>query len=140
AGGARAPAGGRRHRGRRPAGDRAAGRALRTGRRARGTVRVHPDPRRRGARLPRRSGRHRRMTARYDSGPRDAGSRGIALLAVLVALSLLLALAAPFLSSMGNGDQAARAAVDEKRVAWESASVRELLIAKAARSASAVDR
>lgn len=66
-------------------------------------------------------------------------NRGLALVAVLVALGVLLAMTAPFLLSMGHGDAAARATVDEKQAEWASASARDLLLQGAANGAFAVD-
>lgn len=65
--------------------------------------------------------------------------RGIAIIAVLVVLAILLALATQFLLSMGHGDRAARALIGEKRTAWAAASARDLLLGEAAKSAWAID-
>ncbi len=67
------------------------------------------------------------------------GTQGFALIAVLVALSILLALAAPFLLSMGHGDEAARQEVEAKRVDWAVDSVRDFLLGNAAKSSFAED-
>ncbi|MHC5064825.1 MAG: hypothetical protein ACYTG5_12725, partial [Planctomycetota bacterium] len=60
------------------------------------------------------------------SGQRS-DSRGLALIAVLVVLSLLLALLLPFMISMGHGDLFSRAVIAEKEVEIASISVRNLL-------------
>ncbi len=62
-----------------------------------------------------------------------SSSRGIALIAVLVVLGVLLAMIGPFLLSMGHGDAAARARIDEINADWGAKSVRDLALAKAAR-------
>jgi hypothetical protein len=69
----------------------------------------------------------------------ESQSRGIALIAVLVVLGVLLAMVGPFLVSMGHGDQRSRALVDEKRADWTSASVRDAALAATARGVFAVD-
>ncbi len=68
-----------------------------------------------------------------------AASRGIALMAVLFALVLLMLLALPFAVSMSVGADAAMRDVELTAVAQDSASVRELLVADAAMSHPAVD-
>ncbi|MEY2981924.1 MAG: hypothetical protein RL562_2151 [Planctomycetota bacterium] len=70
---------------------------------------------------------------------RRAAESGLALVAVLVALGVLLAMAAPFLLSMGHGDAASRARVDEVHADWGSASARDALLQTAASGASAFD-
>jgi hypothetical protein len=65
--------------------------------------------------------------------------RGLALIAVLVALGVLLAMTAPFLLSMGHGADASRALVDEMQADWGSASARDALLQAAANGAPAVD-
>ncbi|MCA8942037.1 MAG: hypothetical protein KDB80_05700 [Planctomycetes bacterium] len=59
--------------------------------------------------------------------------RGFALISVLVALSILLALAAPFLLAMGRGDLAARHEVELARVESASLSARDFLLAQVGR-------
>lgn len=68
---------------------------------------------------------------------RDVG--GLALIAVLVVLSLLLALLLPFMISMGHGDQSSRAVIAEKEVEIASISVRNLLLGKVAQSSYSAD-
>lgn len=65
--------------------------------------------------------------------------RGVALLAVLFALTLLMLLALPFAVSMTVGADAAMRDVEETSVQQASASVRELLLADAMLSHPAVD-
>lgn len=67
------------------------------------------------------------------------GARGVALLAVLFALVLLMLLALPFAVSMGVGADAAMRDVEQASVEQASASVRELLLADAALSHPAID-
>lgn len=78
---------------------------------------------------------------RHRTAPhrRADDERGLALLAVLVALSILLALAAPFLISMGNGAEVARQLGAETKAGLASESVRDLLLQAAARSESTYD-
>lgn len=61
----------------------------------------------------------------------ERGERGVALLAVLFALTLLMLLALPFSVSMTAGADAAAREVDSARAEQASASVRDLLIADA---------
>ena len=61
----------------------------------------------------------------------QADQPGFALIAVLVALSILLALTAPFLTSMGNGAEVARQAGAEVKADLASRSVRDYLLARA---------
>ncbi|MBK8978077.1 MAG: hypothetical protein IPM29_19405 [Planctomycetes bacterium] len=68
---------------------------------------------------------------RRSSSPRRP-ERGLALIAVLVALAVLLAMAGPFVFSMGRGDEAARASLEELRAEWGSASARDVLLQRAA--------
>ncbi len=63
---------------------------------------------------------------------RGMPQQGIALLAVLMALTLLLLLALPFSVSMSRGADAAARAVEQRRAEWLSASVRDLMLAEAA--------
>ncbi len=70
---------------------------------------------------------------------RSADEHGIALIAVLLALAVLLAMAGPFVLSMGRGDQAARAALDEVHVDWGSASARDVLLQQAAQGSYSYD-
>ena len=65
--------------------------------------------------------------------------RGMALLATLFALLLLMLLALPFAVSMSVGADAAKRDVEEVAVAQASASVREMLLADAALSHPAID-
>ena len=60
------------------------------------------------------------------------GAGGFALIAVLVVLSVLLALATPFALSMGQGEAVTYHQVDEMQVDWGSASVRDRLLSAAA--------
>jgi len=69
-----------------------------------------------------------------------ASERGLALIAVLVALGILLGLAIPFLLSMGHGQSAAVLRVDEMQAELSSASVRDLLLDRASQSHTAVDQ
>lgn len=62
----------------------------------------------------------------------DAPARGIALLAVLVALTLLLLLALPFSVSMSRGADAAQRAIEERQAELLSASARDLMLAAVA--------
>lgn len=71
--------------------------------------------------------------------PQGVAERGFALIAVLIVLGILVALAAPFLASMGNGDAASRTRVDVKAAELLSESARDLVLAAAARSYAAVD-
>ena len=64
---------------------------------------------------------------------------GMALLAVLFALTLLMMLALPFAVSMNVGADAAMRDVDTVAVQQASASVRELLLADAALTHPALD-
>ncbi len=70
---------------------------------------------------------------------RRAEERGIALLAVLFALTLLALLALPFAVSMGVGADAAVRTVEATQVEQASASVRDLLLADVALSHPAFD-
>ncbi|MDA1222787.1 MAG: hypothetical protein O3B85_12255, partial [Planctomycetota bacterium] len=70
---------------------------------------------------------------------RRAAESGLALVAVLVALGVLLAMAGPFLLSMGHGDAASRARIDEVHADWASASARDALLQTAASGAFAFD-
>ena len=75
------------------------------------------------------------MSAHRVLGLRGASRReGFALIAVLVALSILLTLAAPFLLSMEHGDAVSQDLADERHVALASESVRDLVLAQAART------
>lgn len=69
----------------------------------------------------------------------DRGERGVALLAVLFALTLLALLALPFAVSMGVGADAAVRDVEQAQVEQGSASARDLLLADAALSHPAFD-
>lgn len=68
-----------------------------------------------------------------------ADARGLALVAVLVALGILLGLAIPFLLSMSHGQAAAVLRVDEAQAEIGSASVRDLLLDQVARGHAALD-
>ena len=70
------------------------------------------------------------MNTRNDLAPES----GVALLAVLFALTLLALLALPFAVSMGVGAEAATRDVEKVQAEQASASVRELLLADAALS------
>lgn len=70
---------------------------------------------------------------------RATGERGIALLAVLFALTLLMLLALPFAISMSVGADAAMRDVEATATEQASASVRDLLLADAALSHPAID-
>jgi hypothetical protein len=61
-----------------------------------------------------------------------SGERGIALIAVLIAMTLLLLLALPFSVSMGRGADAAVHAVEVQRAHQASASARDLLLSDVA--------
>ncbi|MFY9343797.1 MAG: hypothetical protein WAT39_15010 [Planctomycetota bacterium] len=74
-----------------------------------------------------------------NGSPSRASERGIALLAVLVALILLMLLALPFSVSMTIGADAAMRDVEVTSVEQASASVRELMLADAAMSHPFVD-
>ncbi|MFK7739321.1 MAG: hypothetical protein AB8H80_03285 [Planctomycetota bacterium] len=65
--------------------------------------------------------------------------RGIALMAVLFALTLLMLLALPFAVSMGVGAEAANRDVEQVRTEQASASVRDLLLMEAATSHPTLD-
>ncbi len=65
--------------------------------------------------------------------------RGLALIAVLVALGVLLGLAIPFLLSSGHGEAAAIQRADTTQAELGAASVRDLLLAQAAKSHVALD-
>jgi hypothetical protein len=73
------------------------------------------------------------------AGSATAAERGMALLAVLFALTLLLLLALPFAVSMSVGAEAAARDVDQTTAESATASVRELLLADAAMSHPSVD-
>lgn len=79
------------------------------------------------------------MTTRRGFMGAERAERGVALLAVLFALMLLMLLALPFSVSMGVGAEAASREVDQTAVEQASASVRDLLLATAARSHPAFD-
>ncbi|MEM7198973.1 MAG: hypothetical protein AAF628_01825 [Planctomycetota bacterium] len=64
----------------------------------------------------------------YTTRPSHGAERGFALLAVLVALSLLLTLAVPFTLAMDHADAAAGRVLDQTRAELASASVRELIL------------
>lgn len=66
-------------------------------------------------------------------------AEGLALIAVLVALAVLLTMTGPFLISMGHGDAAARAVLDERQADWGAASARDLVLQSAANGAFAID-
>ncbi|MCB9878465.1 MAG: hypothetical protein H6835_12770 [Planctomycetes bacterium] len=68
-----------------------------------------------------------------------AGQRGLALLAVLFALTLLMMLALPFAVSMNAGADAASRLADQATTAQSSASVRDLQLANVALSHPALD-
>lgn len=68
-----------------------------------------------------------------------AADRGVALLAVLLALTLLMLLALPFAVSMGAGAASAQHDVEVAAVHQGSASVRDLLLADAALSHPSLD-
>jgi hypothetical protein len=65
---------------------------------------------------------------------------GLALIAVLVALGILLGLVVPFILSMGHGEAAAIQRVDEAQVDISSASVRDLLLERVTKSHVALDQ
>lgn len=67
------------------------------------------------------------------------GSSGFALIAVLLTLSMLLALAVPFLISMGHGDTASQDRADAAHAEMISASARDMVLAQVGRSFSTVD-
>lgn len=71
--------------------------------------------------------------------PRRNAERGLALIAVLVALGVLLGLAIPFLLSAGHGEASAIQRADTTQAELGSASVRDLLLDKAAASHVALD-
>lgn len=71
---------------------------------------------------------------------RPSTERGLALIAVLVALSILLGLVVPFILSMGHGQSAAIQRVDEQQADLASASVRDLLLHRATSSHVALDQ
>jgi hypothetical protein len=79
-----------------------------------------------------------RSTIGRAAGMADRAA-GMALLAVLFALTLLMLLALPFAVSMSVGADAAQRDVEEAAVTQGSASVRELLLADAALSHPAID-
>lgn len=86
-----------------------------------------------------RSTRTRR--ARPMAGQSGASRQaGLALIAVLVALGILLGLAIPFILSMGHGQAAAILRVDEAQAELASASVRDLLLDNVAQSHIALDQ
>jgi len=64
---------------------------------------------------------------------------GLALIAVLVALSLLLALTGPFLLSMGHGDAVSIEKRDQKHVELVSASARDIVLHRASRTHESID-
>lgn len=70
---------------------------------------------------------------------RRCKERGVALMAVLFALTLLALLALPFAVSMGVGAEASARDVEQVAAEQASASVREVLLADAARSHPALD-
>jgi hypothetical protein len=70
---------------------------------------------------------------------RDRHERGVALLAVLFALTLLMLLTLPFAVSMSVGADAAQRDVEEASVQIASASVRDILLTDAAVSHPALD-
>ena len=72
-------------------------------------------------------------------GPAADGERGLALLAVLFALTLLMLLALPFAVSMSVGADAAMRDVDQAATEQASASVREVLLSDVALSHPAFD-
>ncbi|HEU4417381.1 MAG TPA: hypothetical protein VFT55_00505, partial [Planctomycetota bacterium] len=76
------------------------------------------------------------MITRNDLAP----ASGVALLAVLFALTLLALLALPFAVSMGVGAEAATREVEKVQAEQGSASVRELLLAEAALSHPVFDQ
>ena len=63
---------------------------------------------------------------------RLTSQRGIALLAVLVVLTLLMVLALPFTVGMGAGLEASSQAVDEREAEMAVESARDLLLSQAA--------
>ncbi|MCC6669650.1 MAG: type II secretion system protein, partial [Planctomycetes bacterium] len=65
--------------------------------------------------------------------------RGFALIAVLVALAILLTLAVPFLLGSTLAETSSQERVDRLQTEWAAASVRDLLLARAARGAPGVD-
>jgi hypothetical protein len=71
--------------------------------------------------------------------PRPKPDAGVALLAVLFALTLLMLLTLPFAVSMSVGADAAARDVEEAAIGQASASIRELLLADAALSHPALD-
>ena len=70
---------------------------------------------------------------------RNAAGGGFALIAVLVALSLLLTLSVPFLLSMGHGEAVSQDLADAKHVELLSASARDIVLQQAARTHQSVD-
>ncbi|MBM4063429.1 MAG: hypothetical protein FJ265_20360, partial [Planctomycetes bacterium] len=79
------------------------------------------------------------MNDRAARRPARSPDSGIALLAVLFALTLLAVLALPFAVSMGVGGEVATREVERTQVELASASVRDLLLATAALSHPAID-
>ena len=71
--------------------------------------------------------------------PSRIAERGLALLAVLFALTLLMLLALPFAVSMSVGADAAMRDVEQTATEQASASVRDLLLADVAMSHPAFD-
>ncbi len=71
---------------------------------------------------------------------RASAERGIALLAVLFALVLLMMLALPFAVSMGVGASAAARELERTTAAQSAASARDLLLAEAALSTPGIDQ
>lgn len=72
-------------------------------------------------------------------GPARTNERGLALMAVLFALTLLMLLALPFAISMSVGADAAMRDVEQTSTEQTSASVRELLLSDVALSHASVD-
>jgi len=69
----------------------------------------------------------------------DRPTAGFALIATIVALSLLMTLMTPFLLSMGHGDAASQQLLDDKQVELLSASIRDLALNQASQSHGSVD-
>ncbi|MEQ1632987.1 MAG: hypothetical protein ABL997_11490, partial [Planctomycetota bacterium] len=76
---------------------------------------------------------------RTAPAPRCAPERGVALLAVLMALTLLLLLALPFAVSMSRGADAAVRSVELRQAEFLSASARDLMLSEAALGHSTYD-
>lgn len=79
------------------------------------------------------------MSDRSDERANACSRDGLALIAVLIALSLLLALTAPFLLSMEHGDAASMELADRKQVELLSASARDIVLQQAERTHESLD-